>query len=323
MKQRIVSIIIMITLMFIGMEILTSSEQILNSVKFSLSIWANNIFPSLFPFFVLSELLINYGFIEFVGELLKPIMIKLFKADSKTAFIFIMSILSGFPSNAKYTRELYKKNIIDKKQATKILTFTHFSNPLFILGTLSIMFLNNLEAGLLILLTHYLTNILIGIIFRNYYSTNEKLTNISLKKALDKMHSQRINNSQSFGTILTSSLLNTINTLLLILGVVTTFLILTTIIDNNINLNNYNQSILNGFVEMTQGLKYISILNIPLKFKATLSTMILSFGGLSVHMQIIGILSDTDIEYFPFLTARILHSAIASILVFLLFDIFI
>lgn len=323
MKQRIVSIIIMITLMFIGMEILTSSEQILNSVKFSLSIWANNIFPSLFPFFVLSELLINYGFIEFVGELLKPIMIKLFKADSKTAFIFIMSILSGFPSNAKYTRELYKKNIIDKKQATKILTFTHFSNPLFILGTLSIMFLNNSEAGLLILLTHYLTNILIGIIFRNYYSTNEKLTNISLKKALDKMHSQRINNSKSFGTILTSSLLNTINTLLLILGVVTTFLILTTIIDNNINLNNYNQSILNGFVEMTQGLKYISILNIPLKFKATLSTMILSFGGLSVHMQIIGILSDTDIEYFPFLTARILHSAIASILVFLLFDIFI
>lgn len=323
MKQRIVSIIIMITLMFIGMEILTSSEQILNSVKFSLSIWANNIFPSLFPFFVLSELLINYGFIEFVGELLKPIMIKLFKADSKTAFIFIMSILSGFPSNAKYTRELYKKNIIDKKQATKILTFTHFSNPLFILGTLSIMFLNNSEAGLLILLTHYLTNILIGIIFRNYYSTSEKLTNISLKKALDKMNSQRINNSKSFGTILTSSLLNTINTLLLILGVVTTFLILTTIIDNNINLNNYNQSILNGFVEMTQGLKYISILNIPLKFKATLSTMILSFGGLSVHMQIIGILSDTDIEYFPFLTARILHSAIASILVFLLFDIFI
>lgn len=323
MKKRITSIIIMITLMFIGMEILTSSEQILNSVKFSLSIWANNIFPSLFPFFVLSELLINYGFIEFVGELLKPIMIKLFKADSKTAFIFIMSILSGFPSNAKYTRELYKKNIIDKKQATKILTFTHFSNPLFILGTLSIMFLNNSEAGLLILLTHYLTNILIGIIFRNYYSTIEKLTNISLKKALDKMNSQRINNSKSFGTILTSSLLNTINTLLLILGVVTTFLILTTIIDNNINLNNYNQSILNGFVEMTQGLKYISILNIPLKFKATLSTMILSFGGLSVHMQIIGILSDTDIEYFPFLTARILHSAIASILVFLLFDIFI
>lgn len=134
------------------------------------------------------------------------------------------------------------------------------------------------------------------------------------------MHNKRINNTKNIGAIITTSLLNTINTLLLILGVVTMFLIITTIIDNNINLNNYNQSILNGFVEMTQGLKYISILNIPLKFKATLSTMILSFGGLSVHMQIIGILSDTDIEYLPFLTARLLHAAIASISIFFLFD---
>ncbi len=321
MKKRILSVLIMLILVFIGFEILTSSEQILNSVKFSLSIWSNNIFPSLFPFFVLSELLINYGFIEFVGELLKPIMIKLFKTDSKTAFIFIMSILSGFPSNAKYTRELYQKKLIDKKQATKILTFTHFSNPLFILGTLSLVFLNNKEAGLLILIIHYFTNILIGIIFRNYCPTNEANSKISVKTALNKMHYHRISNNNSFGTIMTNAILNTINTLLLILGVVTMFLVLTTIIDNNININNYNQSILNGFVEMTQGLKYISILNIPIKFKATLSTMILSFGGLSVHMQTIGILSDTDIEYIPFLTARLLHSSISSILVFILFDI--
>lgn len=321
MKKRIISFLIVLILIIIGIEILLSSNDILNSVKFSLSIWSNNVFPSLFPFFVLSELLINYGFVEFISEMLKPFMIRIFKIDSKTAFIFIMSILSGFPSNAKYTRELYQKNLIDKYQATKILTFTHFSNPLFILGTLSLVFLNNKEAGILILLIHYFTNIIIGLIFRNYYPTKEKSTKISIKKAFIKMHNHRIENNKSLGIIITNALTNTINTLLLILGVVTTFLVLTTIIDNIINLNNYNQSILNGFIEMTQGLKYISVLNIPLKFKATLSTMILSFGGLSVHMQIIGILSDTDIEYTPFLTARLLHSSMSSILVYFLFDI--
>lgn len=323
MKKRITSIIIMIILLFICFEILTSSSPILNSIKFSVSIWSNNIFPSLFPFFVLSEFLINYGFVEFVSELFKPIMIKLFKTDSKCAFIFIMSILTGFPSNAKYTRELYQNNSINKTQATKILTFTHFSNPLFILGTLSISFLNNKEVGFLILFIHYFTNIIIGLIFRNYYPTTEKSAKISLKKAFKSMHIHRIKNEKKFANIMTNSLLNTINTLLLILGVITTFLVITTIIDNNINLNNYNQSILNGFIEMTQGLKYISILDIPLKFKATLSTMILSFGGLSVHMQIIGILADTDIEYIPFLTARLLHSALSSISIFFLFDILI
>ena len=49
--------------------------------------------------------------------------------------------------------------------------------------------------------------------------------------------------------------------------------------------------------------------------------MILSFGGLSVHMQLIGILSKSRIKYFPYLTARILHATIASILFFFLFEI--
>ena len=98
------------------------------------------------------------------------------------------------------------------------------------------------------------------------------------------------------------------------------FLIVTTIIDNTLNLNTYYQSILNGFIEMTQGLKYVSQLAIPLKLKSIITVMILSFGGLSVHMQVISILSDTKIKYLPFFTARILHSAIAGILIYLLFD---
>ena len=71
---------------------------------------------------------------------------------------------------------------------------------------------------------------------------------------------------------------------------------------------------------MTQGLKYVSLLEIPLKLKTIIITMILSFGGLSVHMQVISILSDTKIKYLPFLTARLLHSAIAGIIIFFTFE---
>ena len=74
MKKVLISVIIMIILVFIGFEILTESNSILNSVSFSFKIWENNIFPSLFPFFILSELLVNYGFVEFLSELFKPIM---------------------------------------------------------------------------------------------------------------------------------------------------------------------------------------------------------------------------------------------------------
>ncbi len=248
-------------------------------------------------------------------------MNKIFKTKGVGAFAFIMSLISGFPSSAKYIRELHKKELINEKEATKLLTFTHFSNPLFILGTISLLFLNNKEVGLLILICHYLGNIIIGIIFRNYYPTKDKTTKSSFKKVIREISEKRIKNKKSFGQVVTDALLNSINTLILILGVISMFLVITTIIDNNINLNSFNQSILNGFFEMTQGLKYVSLEAIPLKLKCTLSTMIISFGGLSVHMQIISILSDTKIKYFPFLTARILHAVISSLLIFFSFDI--
>ena len=263
MKTKISSIIIIVVILFISIEVLSESSSILKTVKFSLSIWENNIFPALFPFFVISDLLINCGFASFLGEILKPFMHKLFKLKGEASFALVLSMLSGFPSGAKYTKELYLNNLINEHEASKILTFTHFSNPLFILGTISIMFLNNKEIGLLILFCHYISNFIIGFLFRNYYISKKDTFKVSLRKAIDAMHQKRISNNKNFGQLISSALINSINTLFLILGVITMFLIITTIIDNNISLNPYNQSILNGVFEMTQGLKYVSLLPIP------------------------------------------------------------
>jgi sporulation integral membrane protein YlbJ len=322
MKRKIYSILIVIVILFIGIEVLRESRSILETVKFSLIIWQSNIFPSLFPFFVISDLLINCGFASFLGELLKPLMQRLFRLKGEAAFALVFSMLSGFPSGAKFTKELYLKGMIDEHEAAKILTFTHFSNPLFIMGAISIMFLNNQEVGLLILFCHYISNFIIGILFRSYHISENDNTRISLRRAVNSMHNTRITSQKNLGQLISNALINSINTLLLILGVITMFLIITTIIDNIINLDTYHQSILNGVFEMTQGLKYVSLLPIPLKNKAVLATMFISFGGLSVHMQTISIISDTKIKYFPFLIARILHASISGILLYLLFDIY-
>ena len=320
MRRKILTFIIVLIILIIGVEVLVKSSYVMKSVSFSLKLWQENIFPSLFPFFVVSNLLINCGFASFLGEMLRPFMYKVFRIKGEASFVLVMSMLSGFPSSAKYTRELYDKGLINEYEASKLLTFTHFSNPLFILGTISIMFLNNTEVGILILICHYVGNVIIGLLFRNYYISKKDTTKVSFKNSFNIMHAKRLESGKSMGLMISSALMNAINTLLLVLGVVTMFLIITTIIDQNITLDLYNQSILNGTLEMTQGLKYVSLLSIPLKNKALLSTMFLSFGGLSVHMQTIGLISDTKIKYLPFLIARILHASISSLLIFFLFD---
>lgn len=303
--KKYVNYFIITILFFFIFEILTNSTSIISTISFSMEIWKNNIFPTLFPFFILSDLLINYGFIEIVSKYFSPLM-KLFKIKSECAFIFVLSIFSGFPSNSKYTKELYDKGIINEYEATKVLLFTHFSNPLFILGTLT-LFLNK-RLALIILICHYLGNIIVGIIFRNYHPSLNS----------NKVNNKKELNNKSFIEILTNSIVKTIDTLLLLLGIITTFLVITTIIDSNLNFPDIIQYILNGIIEMTQGLKYVSMLNININLKAVISTFFLSFGGICIHVQVKSILKGTNIKYLPYLFARIIHGVVSSLLVLII-----
>ena len=125
--------IIFLSIVFISFMI-TSNKEVTESVMFSISIWKDNLFPTLFPFFVASNLLISYGFIEIIGSILSLPMEKLFKLPKECSFVLGISLFSGFPSGAKYTSKLVSENIITIDEANRLLTFTNYSNPLFILG---------------------------------------------------------------------------------------------------------------------------------------------------------------------------------------------
>lgn len=300
------NILYLFVLIFVLFEMLLNSSAIINSVSFSFNLCINNLFPSLFPFMILSNILIEYGFVIICSELFKPIMNKVFKANEKGAFIYFISLISGSPSNAKFIRELLDKGEINYYEAEKILMFTHFVNPLFVIGTIGNNFLNNKKLGVIILISHYIGNIITTILFRNYHVYNNK-SHLNIKKALENLKVKRTN----FITILTSSIISSINTLLIILGVITTCLVITTIIDLN--------PIFNGFLEITQGLKYISITNTSLLFKTIITTFLISFGGFSIHAQVYSILNNKNIKYIPYLIFRLIHGITSSIISYLIF----
>ena len=310
MKKIIINLFYITLVCIICIEVLLNSKVVIESVKFSFSIWQNNIFPSLFPFLIIGNILIYLGFPQIIGEILKNITYKLFKINKNGSFIIILSMLSGFPSSAKYIKEMHINGDLNEKEATKLLTFTHFSNPLFILGTVS-LFINDYKMCVPILVSHYIGNLFVGIIFRNYYVSKYD-NKINIKNSI-----KSIKNNKSFGEIISNSISSGINTLLLILGTISVFLIITTLINNIFNLNGISKVIINGLFEMTQGLKYLETLSLSVNLKGLLAVIILSFGGLSVHMQIITIISDTKIKYFPYFIGRILHALISVFIFFL------
>ena len=313
MKRKVASVFILVLLIAIAYCFLAYANEVMESVLFSFSIWKDNLVPTLFPFFVLSEFFIQYGLVDFLGELCKKFMNKIFHLPGECAFVLAMSMVSGFPSGAKYSKALLENKTITEQEATRLITFSHFSNPLFIMGTIATLFLKNKTLGTAILVCHFAANFVLGIIFRPK-KRPPLLQSSSLRTALSKMHKKRMYNPLNFGQILTRALTNSFQTLFLMLGIVTFFLIITTLLQQIIPLNDIEKTLLSGILEMTQGVKYASTLSISLFFKSMLMLAFISFGGLSIHMQIISIICDTKIEYRTFFFARILHAIIACTL---------
>ena len=108
------------------------------AVKNGLSLWANSVVPSLFPFFVATELLSHTNIINQLGNILNFIMKPLFNVNGKGSFAFIMGIISGYPIGAKIAANFRKNNICSKEECERLLSFTNNSGPLFIIGTVGI-----------------------------------------------------------------------------------------------------------------------------------------------------------------------------------------
>lgn len=308
MKQKIFNGLIILTFLVLFFEVLFNKTLVFETISYSLNIWINNLMPSMFPFFVISDILINYQITNYIPNFIKKSFGKIFNVSEQVISIFFLSLFSGFPSNARNTRVLYHQKLLTTEEASHALTFTHFANPLFVLSTVAVLFLHNEQYGYLILASHYLGNIIIGIIFRNFHSNNNINYNPIVKK------------SQSFSNVLIKAIKSSIDTLLLILGTLTCFLIFSSLIIHKLNVNVYVSAIIKGILEMTMGLKAIAVLQLTDIYKVILSTMFISFGGLAVHLQVLSQLVDTDISYHFFLVARILHALISGSICYLLFN---
>lgn len=308
MRKNIGSNLIICLLVTILFFIIYYSNYVIDSVIFSISIWKDNLFPTLFPFFIISNLLIQYGFVDKISNIFGRFMISIFHLPKEACFPLFISLFSGFPSGAKTTFDLVKNNVLTEEQASRLITFTHYSNPLFILGFIGTIIFGNQKIGFIILISHILSGLLVGILFRPRKVLYNNSKNINV-----------VNGKISFGKVLKDSIFNSLEIMFLLLGIVTVFLILTTILTELFSYNDLINAVIGGILEMTQGVKNVGLLPISLLSRMILITVFISFGGFSIHIQVLSIISDAKIKYKYFFVARILHSIFASILVFIFY----
>lgn len=125
---------------FLTATVITHPQASLQASKNGLAMWWEVVFPSLLPFFILSELLISFGIVRFVGVLLEPFMRPIFRVPGVGGFVLAMGMASGFPSGAKLTTRLRQERQLTRIEAERLVSFTNSSNPLFIFGAVAVGF---------------------------------------------------------------------------------------------------------------------------------------------------------------------------------------
>ena len=321
MKNIFYSLMFVVIFFSLFMIIFIYSRDIYYSVLFSISIWKDTLLPNLFPFFLVSDLLIEYGFIDVISYLFGGFVSSFFRLPRCASFPIFTSIFSGFPSGSKYVKDLFDNKLITLKEANHLIMFTHFSNPNFIVSTIGILLLNNKNYGYIILFSHILSNFIIGFIFRSKDIYSKEIDSFSSMISRLLIRKEKRN---GFIYILINSIKKSFLVLVNMLGIIIFFLMITTLFKKIFYFNPYFYSIFSGVIEMTQGVNYISLLsNISIPLKCSLIGSIVSFSGISVHFQVKSIIDGSSISYKRFLLARILHSLLCFILILSIYKIYI
>lgn len=334
MKKKILDVTIALTLFFIIILMVIFPNQTYNAAKNGLTIWFNNVLPSLLPFFIGTEVLIGLGVVHFIGVLLEPIMYPLFKVPGVGSFAYAMSITSGYPMGTKITTDLRNRQLCSEEEGQRLLAFCSTSGPLFMIGAVAIGMFNNPLLGVIIALSNYIGSVLTGICFRYYGKSNQSLNESKHKNPFKTMFEAKKDDGRKFGVLFGDAVKNSFNTLLAIGGFIMFFSVLTelfsiikvfellTILLSPIS-SFFNPSeilmkgLISGFMEITNGAEIISKSSDSFILQGTFVSFIIAWGGLSIHAQAISFISKTDLKISPYIIAKALHGVFTGIIAFI------
>lgn len=307
-------------------------QEVLSSAGGGLKLWWDFVLPALLPFFIISELLMAAGFVHFLGVLLESLMRPVFHLPGKAAFVVAMGYTSGFPMGAVLTARLRQAGEITREEGERLLSFTNNPSPGFMLGAVASGMLGKPSLGVLLAGSVYLSNLIVGFLFRFYRVTAKSAQPArfpSFQRAWQELSEAQSRDKRTFGQVLSDAVKQSTTTVLMVAGFMAFFSVILRLLNLchiTLLLAFLSHSILrivqipvlqaffNGLLEMTLGcqesIRALSFLH----QQVALLALIMGWGGLSVFAQVAGIISGTDLRFYPFVIARIFHAIIALIL---------
>ncbi len=323
---------LLIILLLTSFMIINPSETVTAAAS-GFKLWYTVLVPSLLPFFIVAELLVNVGLVRFMGVILEPLMRPLFKLPGCSSIVIVMGFTSGFPMGAILSKKLYEENMLTANETERLVSFTNNSSPLFIIGAIGVGMFGSPAYGYLLAASHYLANLLVGILWR-FKASKQAMPPpevSSFKAAYQELLATK---TGSIGKLLGDAIKNSLNNILAIAGFIIFFSVLARmltvwgildwfalLISNFIPYLNITYPLAYGLgmglFEITLGAKTISITNSEMITKLIAVSILLAFSGLSIIAQVMSVVATIPVRVSFYLKSRLLQISLSFIITYI------
>lgn len=145
---------------------LADAPDIKDAVTAGLGLCAGSVIPALFPFLVVSSLLVSLGLGDLAAPHLSGLMEPLFRVPGAGSSALLLGLVGGYPIGARTTADLYWAGQLSKSEAERLLAFANNSNPVFLISVLGLGVFGDSRAGMWLWLIHVASALLTGLLFR-------------------------------------------------------------------------------------------------------------------------------------------------------------
>ena len=336
-SKKLSSVLLAAIGIFLTLSLVIYPKESYQASVTGMKIFFDVVFPSLLPFFIMSELLLGLGVVHCLGVLLEPLMRPVFNVPGAGAFALSMGLAAGYPMDAVITAKFRKSGMCTRVEGERLLAFTNTADPLFMFGAVAVGMFGMPELGAILAIAHYLASFLVGLVFRFYgrsaekpQHTNRAIQRVNIfRRAGRALVQARMEDARPIGKLFSDSVFESIRTLLMIccyimffsvvlevmtvLGVVGLITAPVASLFNALGWDpNVVRPLISGIFEIDIGTSQVSQTAAPLIQQVAVASAIIGWSGLSVHGQVASVMSETDVRMTPYVFARVLHAALAG-----------
>lgn len=317
-KERIQTFLIVCGVGLMAAGLVLWPSEAAEAVREGLKLCGNVIIPALFPFFLLSSLVVELGLSRYLGKLLSPVMYPLFRVNGSCGTALALGVVGGYPVGARTAIQLYQSGQCSKTEAERLLAFCNNCGPAFILGVVGAGLFHSGRAGLLLYAAHLLASLTVGLLFR-FYRAGE--TTVRPLRTADSFQ------TVSFPAAFTKSVGSALSGCLNITAFILCFSVLIRILTRSGVMDLLSAllaqllaplgfdrvwagRLLTGFLELSTGVSSL-VDGAPVR-RLSMAAFMLGWAGISVHCQVLAFLGSSGLSLRPYLLGKFLHGCCSA-----------